>query len=144
MKTTIISLLLAIAAACNAQTSISINQLKGTKWMITQPVIDDETETVMCLDSTYTVTVNFLPIKKIADATFKYYLSPSVPPSFDFSKVGKPTSGKFLIGYNDRGNKMFYYQIISFSPQKMVLLRKGKPYSIGGADDLYMTYKRVK
>src|SRR5574344_1610819 len=103
MKTTIISLLLAIAAACNAQTSISINQLKGTKWMITQPVIDDETETVMCLDSTYTVR--------------------------------KPTRGKFLIGYNDRGNKMFYYQIISFSPQKMVLLRKGKPYSIGGADD---------
>lgn len=144
MKTTIISLLLAIAAACNAQTSISINQLKGTKWQRTSPAYNDKISTLIYSDSTYMNITNYLLIKELSESTFKYYLSPSVPPSFDFSKVGKPTSGKFLIVYNRKMDEMFYYQIISFSPQKMVLLRKGKPYSIGGADDLYMTYKRVK
>ena len=143
MRTLFIYLFLMITVVCNAQTAVSINQLNGTSWIRTSPV-DKEMVVKYCFNnSSYTNSAEYISVGK-AVSIFKYYLSPTVPAAFDFSKVGTKTSGKFLIGYNSKMKKMFYYEITSFDSKKMVLLRKGKPFSIGGAKDLYLTYQRIK
>ena len=143
MRTLFIYLFLMITAVCNAQTNVSINQLNGTSWIMTSPPDEDIVEKDYFNNCSYTRISEYISVGK-AVSTFKYYLSPIVPSAFDFSKVGTKTSGKFLIGYNSKMKKMFYYEITSFDSKKMVLLRKGKLFSIGGAEDLYMTYQRIK
>lgn len=143
MKTLLLNLILVIACSCTAQTVIPIDVLKNTKWIEKDTVYSEIITKVECLDSIYKVTVKFGPLREVEN-TYQYYLSPVVPTSFDFSMVGKKTFGSYLVGYNSKMNKMFYYEIVSFEPTKLVLLRKGKPYSIGGANDLYMTYERIR
>ena len=143
MRTLFIYLFLMITAVCNAQTNVSINQLNGTSWIMTSPPDEDIVEKDYFNNCSYTRISEYISVGKAVN-TFKYYLSPIVPSAFDFSKVGTKTSGKFLIGYNSKMKKMFYYEITSFDSKKMVLLRKGNPLSIGGGEDLYMTYQRIK
>ena len=143
MRTLFIYLFLMITAVCNAQTTVSINQLNGTSWIRTSPPDEDIVEKDYFNNCSYTSSTEYISAGKAVN-TFKYYLSSTVPAAFDFSKVGTKTSGKYMIGYNSKMKKMFYYEITSFDSKKMVLLRKGKPFSIGGAEDLYMTYQRIK
>ncbi len=144
MRTLFIYLFLMITVVCNAQTNVSINQLNGTSWIMTSPPDEDIIEKASFNNCSYTSSTEYILIKGKAVSRFKYYLSPTVPAAFNFSKVGTKTSGKYMIGYNSKMKEIFYYEIIRFDSKKMVLLRKGKPFSIGGAEDLYMTYQRIK
>ena len=143
MKTLLLNLILVIACSCTAQTVIPIDFLKNTKWIRIDSVYTDRSKTIMFSDKTYTRQTKY-GMNGVVENTYQYYLSPTVPTSFDFSMVGKKTLGSYLVGYNSKMKNMFYYEIVSFEPTKLVLLRKGKPYSIGGANDLYMTYERIK
>ena len=143
MRTLFIYLFLMITVVCNAQTTVSINQLNGTSWIRTSPPDEDIVEKDYFNNCSYTRSTEYISVGKAVN-TFKYYLSPTVPAAFDFSKVGTKTSGKYMIGYNSKMKKMFYYEITSFDSKKMVLLRKGNPLSIGGGEDLYMTYQRIE
>ncbi len=143
MRTLFIYLFLMITVVCNAQTAVSINQLNGTSWIRISPPDEDIVGKFYFSNCSYTRSSEYISVRKVV-SIFKYYLSPTVPAAFDFSKVGTKTSGKYMIGYNSKMKKMFYYEITSFDSKKMVLLRKGKPFSIGGAEDLYMTYQRIK
>ena len=143
MRTLFIYLFLMITVVCNAQTAVSINQLNGTSWIRTSPAEEDIVEKASFSNCSYTSSTEYISVRKVV-SPFKYYLSPTVPAAFNFSKVGTKTSGKYMIGYNSKMKEIFYYEIIRFDSKKMVLLRKGKPFSIGGAEDLYMTYQRIK
>ena len=143
MKTLLLNLILVIACSCTAQTVIPSDLLKG-EWIMTVPSLDGEVTKIDFMESAYRLTTEYVKINGESENTYQYYLSPVVPTSFDFSMVGKKTFGSYLVGYNSKMKNMFYYEIVSYEPSKLVLLRKGKPYSIGGANDLYMTYERIK
>ena len=142
MKTLLLNLILVIACSCNAQTVIPSDLLKG-EWIRVDSIYNDRVIKVVCSETTYKRSAKFGLLREVEN-TYQYYLSPTVPTSFDFSMVGKKTLGSYLVGYNSKMKNMFYYEIVSFEPTKLVLLRKGKPYSIGGANDLYMTYERIR
>ena len=104
---------------CNAQVSISLSMLNGTKW-----TIDYEekvgTDTTLYLNS-FTQFSAYLPlIKKRAKFRTPYYLTDSIPRTFDSSKVGKSQHGCYIVKYNDKIDVMTIFQIQEFD------LKKGK------------------
>ena len=119
MKKYIIISLLFCASYCNAQVSISLSMLIGTKW-----TIDDEekvgTDTTLYLNS-FTQFSAYLPlINKRAKFQTSYYLTDSIPRTFDSSKVGKSQHGCYIVKYNDLMDVMTIFQIQEFD------LKKGK------------------
>lgn len=119
MKKYIIISILFCASYCNAQVSISLSMLNGTKW-----TIDYEekvgTDTTLYLNS-FTQFSAYLPlIKKRAKFRTPYYLTDSIPRTFDSSKVGKSQHGCYIVKYNDKIDVMTIFQIQEFD------LKKGK------------------
>lgn len=119
MKKYIIISLLFCASYCNAQVSISLSMLNGTKW-----TIDDEekvgTDTTLYLNS-FTQFSAYLPlINKRTKFQTPYYLTDSIPRTFDSSKVGKSQHGCYIVKYNDLMDVMTIFQIQEFD------LKKGK------------------
>ena len=107
------------ATTCNAQVTVKLSQLAGTKW-----TIDYEekvgTDTTLYLNS-FTQFSAYLPlIKKRAKFRTPYYLTDSIPRTFDSSKVGKSQHGCYIVKYNDKIDVMTIFQIQEFD------LKKGK------------------
>ena len=119
MKKYIIISLLFCASYCNAQVSISLSMLIGTKW-----TIDDEEkigEDTTQYFSSFTQFTSYLPlIKKRAKFQTPYYLTDSIPRTFDSSTVGKSQHGCYIVKYNDLMDVMTVFQIQEFD------LKKGK------------------
>lgn len=93
--------------------------LNGTKW-----TIDDEEkigeDTTLYLNS-FTQFSAYLPlINKRAKFQTPYYLTDSIPRTFDFSKVGQSLHGCYIVKYNDVMDVMTVFQIQEFD------LKKGK------------------
>jgi hypothetical protein len=63
---------------------------------------------------------------KISTITYEYYLSDKIPSEFDFSKVGKSSSGKYLIYYNEKRKEMDYYTIRQFDATTFILFYEMK------------------
>ena len=119
MKKYIIISLLFCASYCNAQVSISLSMLNGTKWTIDYEEKIGE-DTILYLNS-FTQFSAYLPlIKKRAKFRTPYYLTDSIPRSFDSSKVGKSQHGCYIVKYNDKIDVMTIFQIQEFD------LKKGK------------------
>ena len=119
MKKYIIISLLFCASYCNAQVSISLSMLNGTKWTIDYEEKIGE-DTILYLNS-FTQFSAYLPlIKKRAKFRTPYYLTDSIPRTFDSSKVGKSQHGCYIVKYNDKIDVMTIFQIQEFD------LKKGK------------------
>lgn len=74
------------------------NSLCGTHW-VEQHENQYKQWTLSFTDSMMTNTVVYhVPNEKTYPHPQLYYLSDSVPQSFDMSKVGKDTSGRYIIG----------------------------------------------
>ena len=144
MKTIFLSFFMYISLSCIAQVSVSTSQLNGTKWQMTNPVFDEEEVVVSFTASIMTDKDHYPKDDYVSELKFKYYLSSSVPVVFEQSLVGKESKGSFIVYYNHKQNKTSYYQIMTFTPDKLVLLVKGTPNSIGGGEDISFTYKRLR
>ena len=119
MKKYIIISILFCASYCNAQVSISLSMLNGTKWTIDYEEKIGE-DTILYLNS-FTQFSAYLPlIKKRAKFRTPYYLTDSIPRTFDSSKVGKSQHGCYIVKYNDKIDVMTIFQIQEFD------LKKGK------------------
>ena len=119
MKKYIIISLLFCASYCNAQVSISLSMLNGTKWTIDYEEKIGE-DTILYLNS-FTQFSAYLPlIKKRAKFRTPYYLTDNIPRTFDSSKVGKSQHGCYIVKYNDKIDVMTIFQIQEFD------LKKGK------------------
>lgn len=88
-------------------------------------------------------TSKYSLINKTVRYSKPYYLSDNIPTSFDFTKVGKPSQGKYLIDYNDKVQELEYCEIKVLDDNKLILFYEQQDGYIGGAD-MTVTYTRMK
>ena len=92
------TIMLVFTMACMAQ-SITSDQLKNGAW---QEVLHDEKEKIIEIynDSARVIVYSIFWKGKwdtLRDTAQLYYLSDTIPKSFDFKKVGKPSKGKYQV-----------------------------------------------
>lgn len=150
-----IKLLVAVLFAttlCNAQVTVSTNQLNGTEWefvsvnMYDKIYLDeDQVNTIKFGMTSYTDSTYYKLIDM--DGVFQrpYYISNTEPSYtyFDRSKVGVNATGKYIVDYNDKLNGVDYWTIVSFTNDEMVWLHKSQEDAYNKLD-AYITFKRVK
>ena len=91
---------LLLSMACHVQT-VSLGQLTNTKWKLVSPVSDYCERGMSFTTTTRTTTTKFKKNKKEFLFPLKYYLSSSIPKTFDSSQIGKNRKGSYIIQYVD-------------------------------------------
>ena len=139
---TIIILLLAFLgySQCKSQ-SVTIEQLSGTKWQQISPE-DGSATTWEFTDSEIKETVCYKESSPLISVR-KYYLTTDVPTTFDLTKVGGNSSGKYLVYYIDKSKRMFYEEVISLSNDTLKLHIGNTSDAIGGIAHMEV-YKKIK
>lgn len=153
MRHYIFIILLQVCCYSCAQQKISINQLIGTKWTIESP--QNVKRTVEFHEEYYTKNIQILLGEEMDTSKFdyEYYLTNKEPSVFDKRKE-KQKKGMYLVvrnGYNKEPlyHLMWYYTIISYSPQKMVLFKKKEELKEGQVaigspqKDIILTLERI-
>ena len=146
---TIIAILIALFSTCtiNAQTTYTLDQLVGTKWKalnIPERIIytmEFASNEIKYNAKLYSYTADML--RKELNSSKPYYLSNSIPASFDKTKVGKVQKGSYIIKYNNKINRMEYFYIRTLTKDKLVLYHK-RDYRDMDDDDFTQYYERVK
>ena len=115
-KSILLSMFLAMTSMCMAQVRISTSDLNGTKWKIKSSS-----------DGYYVYTAEkeIWYDDKGKPHSSPYYLSDQPIYSyegslFDHSKVGKGTTGCYIVAYNDNNHDIRCYIVLSFTKEKMV------------------------
>ena len=137
----------------NAQVKISTSQLNGTEWQIESyersgKIRKYDFEIVTCkyaMSSLYEKA--YYP--EDGDSIcyrLPYYITDVEPLDFNFdkSKVGVNSTGRYLVRKSDIVDYVDYDVIMSFNDDEMVLLHKGSDDTIGGNEDVYVKWKRIK
>ena len=117
----VISLVFLLSMVCHAQ-KIATSELNGTKWKLVSPVSDYCERGMSFTTTTRTTTTKFKKNKKEFLFPLKYYLSSSIPKTFDSSQIGKRRKGSYIIQYVD--NSVFWFKIVDISSTKITLLSK--------------------
>uniref|UniRef100_UPI0040260E65 hypothetical protein n=1 Tax=Segatella hominis TaxID=2518605 RepID=UPI0040260E65 len=117
----IIALVFLLSMVCHAQ-KIATSELNGTKWKLVSPVSDYCERGMSFTMTTRTTTTKFKKNKKEFLFPLKYYLSSSIPKTFDSSQIGKRRKGSYIIQYVD--NSVFWFKIVDISSTKITLLSK--------------------
>ena len=117
----IIALVFLLSMTCHAQ-NIATSELNGTKWKLVSPVSDYCERGMSFTTTTRTTTTKFKKNKKEFLFSLKYYLSSSIPKTFDCSQIGKNRKGSYIIQYVD--NSVFWFKIVDISSTKITLLSK--------------------
>ena len=116
MKKTIILLFaICVVLSCAAQT-FSLSQLKGYKWTCNETY--EKTKTIWFTDSAFCDENVYSSINKTSTLKLPFYLSSTIEKVFDESKVGKGSSGKYLIikeGNAKHGYNVFVCEIMGIS-----------------------------
>ena len=101
MRTKVIFIFLALLsiANCNAQT-FSVKDLIGTKWELVESCETNDKTIIEFTDKDMIEYVTFYYDNKTRRVQRPYYFSPTIPTSFDKTKVGKSTTGKYLVFLN--------------------------------------------
>ena len=102
--------------------NIATSELNGTKWKLVSPVSDYCERGMSFTTTTRTTTAKFKKNKKEFQFPLKYYLSSSIPKTFDSSQIGKSRKGSYIIQYVD--NSVFWFKIVDISSTKITLLSK--------------------
>lgn len=112
-------LMLVMANLCFGQTT-STSKLNRTRWKLVSPTINF-CERYMSFTKTHRTTeTKFIKEKKKYQFPLTYYISSSIPKTFDKTQVGKNRSGRYIIQNID--NKVFWFKIINFCNEEMTLL----------------------
>lgn len=135
MRHYIFIILLQICCYSCAQQKVNINQLIGTKWTMESP--QNIKRTVEFHEEYYTKNIQVLLGEEMdtSKLDYEYYLTNEEPSVFDKHK-GKQKKGMYLVvrnGYNKEPlyHFMWYYTIMSYSPQKLVLFKKAEELKEG-------------
>ena len=110
-----------LSMACHAQKVVT-SELNGTRWKLVSPVYDYCERGMSFTMDTRTTTVKFKRNNKEFKFPLKYYLSPSIPKTFDSSQIGKNRKGNYIIQYVD--DCVFWFKVVEISSTKMTLLSK--------------------
>ncbi len=127
---------------CSAQ-SFNVKHLVGTKWEDIQGEDEYASETLEFSTTNITLTIRYKPVGSAVTLNNRYYLSDTIPSVFEDLKVGKNTSGKYLVYYVKKRNMLYYYTITKLTDKILIMHHKKIPGTIGGPTATY-EYRRVK
>lgn len=117
----VISLVFLLSMVCHAQ-KIATSELNGTKWKEISPTYDYCERGMTFTMDTRTTSIKFYKTGKEFNCPLKYYISSSIPETFDSSQIGKNRKGSYIIQYVD--NSVFWFKIVDISSTKITLLSK--------------------
>ena len=117
----VISLVFLLSMMCHAQ-KIATSELNGTKWKEISPTYDYCERGMTFTMDTRTTSTKFYKTGKEFNCPLKYYISSSIPETFDSSQIGKNRKGSYIIQYVD--NSVFWFKIVDISSTKITLLSK--------------------
>ena len=117
----VISLVFLLSMVCHAQ-KIATSELNGTKWKEISPTYDYCERGMTFTMDTRTTSTKFYKTGKEFNCSLKYYISSSIPETFDSSQIGKKRKGSYIIQYVD--NSVFWFKIVDISSTKITLLSK--------------------
>lgn len=144
MKTIFSIIALISSLIVNAQTTVTLSQLKNTSW---KKVKIEDRKVIDPVDVYSFSRENMVWYKTNKDFsfTYKYYLTSTPPTKYVSSLVGKSTKGCYMVRYNPVVGSFIYYIIKTFDKSKgtMVLLPRSTEELIGGQAK-EITYKLVK
>lgn len=144
MKTILSIIALISSLIVNAQTTVTLSQLKNTSWKIVK--IEDR-KVIEPVDVYSFSRENIVWSETNTDFsfTYKYYLTSTPPTKYVSSLVGKSTKGCYIVKYNPKHDTFIYLIIKTFDKSKgtMVLLPRSTEELIGGQAK-EITYKLVK
>ena len=144
MKTILSIIALISSLIVNAQTTVTLSQLKNTSWKIVK--IEDR-KVIDPVDVYSFSRENIVWSETNTDFsfTYKYYLTSTPPTKYVSSLVGKSTKGCYIVKYNPKHDTFIYFIIKTFDKSKgtMVLLPRSTEELIGGQAK-EITYKLVK
>ena len=106
---------------CNAQSQYSSDQFIGTTWI---PVIQPP----VCIDTISYVRAkekrkSYMPqINKSVVHYKDFYLSDTIPSTFDYSQVNKTSIGNYMIFYSTSLEEMTFHKIITLDIAKGTLI----------------------
>ena len=132
---------MAIASTCVAQVTISTSQLNGTKWKIKGTSSGSVYE--------YSTSQSIWHRNDGSSFTYLYYLTDTPITSyedsvFDYSKVGKQTSGRYIVILNPKQKVVYCVSIQSFDKTKGMFITKLVTKGLIGVGDGISTYEIVK
>lgn len=132
---------MAIASTCVAQVTISTSQLNGTKWKIKGTSSGSVYE--------YSTSQSIWHRNDGSSFTYLYYLTDTPITSyedsvFDYSKVGKQTSGRYIVTLNPKQKVVYCASIQSFDKTKGTFITKLVTKGLIGVGDGISTYEMVK
>lgn len=110
-----------LSMVCHAQ-KIATSELNGTKWKEISPTYDYCERGMTFTMDTRTTSTKFYKTGKEFNCPLKYYISSSIPETFDSSQIGKNRKGSYIIQYVD--NSVFWFKIVDISSTKITLLSK--------------------
>lgn len=144
MKTILSIIALISSLIVNAQTTVTLSQLKNTSW---KKVKIEDRKVIDPVDVYSFSRENIVWSETNTDFsfTYKYYLTSTPPTKYVSSLVGKSTKGCYMVRYNPVVGSFIYYIIKTFDKSKgtMVLLPRSTEELIGGQAK-EITYKLVK
>ena len=117
----VISLVFLLSMVCHAQ-KIATSELNGTKWKEISPTYDYCERGMTFTMDTRTTSTKFYKTGKEFNCPLKYYISSSIPETFDSSQIGKNRKGSYIIQYVD--NSVSWFKIVDISSTKITLLSK--------------------
>ena len=141
LRIIIVALFMAIASSVMAQVTISTSQLNGTKWKIKGTSSGSVYE--------YSTSQRIWHRNDGSSFTYLYYLTDTPITSyedsvFDYSKVGKQTSGRYIVTLNPKQKVVYCVSIQSFDKTKGMFITKLVTKGLIGVGDGISTYEIVK
>lgn len=121
------------------QMTVSNKVLNGTKWKLTEPDLD-----IYITFTNSTITKTIIYPKETVTTELLYYISDSVPSTFDFSKTGIYKEGSRIILKGKNHTEFIGYDIVKFENDTLALQYKAPPKTIIGGDEINLLYTRIK
>lgn len=141
LRIIIVALFMAISSSVMAQVTVSTSQLNGTRWKIKGNANGSFYQ--------YTASQKIWHRKDGSSFTYLYYLTDTPITSyedsvFDYSKVGKQTSGRYIVTLNPKQKVVYCVSIQSFDKTKGMFITKLVTKGLIGVGDGISTYEIVK
>lgn len=141
LRIIIAALFMAIASSAVAQVTVSTSQLNGTRWKIKGNANGSFDQ--------YTASQIIWHRNDGSSFTYLYYLTDTPITSyedsvFDYSKVGKQTSGRYIVTLNPKQKVVYCVSIQSFDKTKGMFITKLVTKGLIGVGDGISKYEIVK
>lgn len=143
MKNIILIITFLCSAFCYGQT-FSVNNLNGTKWQRVGTEGRSSTWEFTKSEIKYVTNNHQTKSDKILYRTNPYYISKTIPDSFDENKIDSNTMGKYLVVKTKRGDRRVYrIDYLSSDTLKLFYIHNGGAIiGIGGVTTNYV-FKRI-